>query len=589
MPSLLSGFADIAAVVLVVLFFGGSICIHELGHFLAAKWRKLKVLRFSIGFGPKLLAWKGKDGCEYRISLLPLGGYVAIPQLADMGEIEGGQFGENDIKNLKKATFTDKVVVSVAGAFFNVLLAVFFAILVYFIGVPSVGLPNTTVVGYVYKTENSDTHKKLLPGDKILQIDGENMSNFADIRQAIALGAGRDEKGKPQALLKIERNGQILTLQLKIALVKTNSKTGDFLRMLGIAPAAKIDVASVMENSPAQKAGILPNDEIVSINGQNVYSVADFSDKLNTLKKGEKAKVGIIRNKSEIFADLVPEKIRRTKPLCEVFENGKKIAGLLCVNKSIAQSKGLVSESGILKVFEEADALKDFGIKAGAAIYQIGENKVFSVKDASDALNNAKSPILIKYMDGDTMGEFLLKRPSAKIKDPIENSMVGFTVKQNISIEHPSVLKQIKDGFYTTYAAIATMFNSKSDVGFSHMSGPIGIGRAIYKMSIVDISLAFSFVVLLNLNLAVLNLLPLPVLDGGHILLACIEKLIKKPFSRSAFVKFTQLLFVFLFLSLMVYIIFLDTERWIGESSQETMESLENNYYLTNPSFDKNE
>ncbi len=589
MPSFLSGFSDIAAVALVVLFFGGSICIHELGHFLAAKWRKLKVLRFSIGFGPRLFAWKGKDGCEYRISLLPLGGYVAIPQLADMGELEGGQFGENDVKNLKKASFTDKVVVSFAGAFFNVLLAVFFAVLVYFMGVPSVGLPNTTVVGYVYKSENSDTHKKLLAGDRILQIDGADVGDFADIRQSIALGSGRDENGNPRAVLKVERNGQILTLFLKPTLVKTNSKTGDYLRMLGILPASKMQIASVMENSPAQKSGILPDDEIVSINGQKVYSVADFSDRLNLLKKGEKAKVGIVRNNSEIFADLIPEKIRRTKPLCEVFENGKKIADLLCVNKNIAQSRGLVSECGILKIFDADNSLKDSGVKVGDCVYQIGERKVFSVKDATDALNAAKSPLLIKYMNGDNMGEFLLKKASAKIKAPVENSMVGFTVKQDISIEHPSVLKQIKDGFYTTYAAIATMFNSKSDVGFSHMSGPIGIGRAIYKMSVVDISLAFSFVVLLNLNLAVLNLLPLPVLDGGHILLACIEKLTKKPVSRSSFVKFTQLVFVFLFLSLMVYIIFLDTERWIGESSQETMESLEGNYYLTNPSFDKNE
>ena len=78
-------------VALVALFFGGSIFVHELGHFLAARRRGLKVERFSIGFGPKVVGWTGKDGVDYRISLIPLGGYVALPQLAEMeGRLEKG-------------------------------------------------------------------------------------------------------------------------------------------------------------------------------------------------------------------------------------------------------------------------------------------------------------------------------------------------------------------------------------------------------------------------------------------------------------------------------------------------------------------
>ena len=83
-------FSNTWAIILVLLFFGGSIFVHEFGHFLAAKARGLKVLRFSIGFGPKIFAWEGRDGCKYMVSLLPFGGYVALPQLADMGALEGG-------------------------------------------------------------------------------------------------------------------------------------------------------------------------------------------------------------------------------------------------------------------------------------------------------------------------------------------------------------------------------------------------------------------------------------------------------------------------------------------------------------------
>ncbi len=76
---------------LVAIFFGGSIFVHELGHFLAARKRGLKIERFSIGFGPRLFGWTGKDGVDYRVSIIPLGGYVALPQLADMEGIEGAQ------------------------------------------------------------------------------------------------------------------------------------------------------------------------------------------------------------------------------------------------------------------------------------------------------------------------------------------------------------------------------------------------------------------------------------------------------------------------------------------------------------------
>ena len=77
------------SVLMIALFFGGSIFIHELGHFWMAKKRGVKVDRFSIGFGPAIFKWTGKDGVEYRLSWLPLGGYVALPQLADMRGLEG--------------------------------------------------------------------------------------------------------------------------------------------------------------------------------------------------------------------------------------------------------------------------------------------------------------------------------------------------------------------------------------------------------------------------------------------------------------------------------------------------------------------
>mgnify|MGYP003340689615 CR=1 FL=1 len=123
---------SLRGILLIVVFFGGSIFVHELGHFLAARKRGLKVERFSIGFGPRLFGWTGKDGVDYRVSLIPLGGYVALPQLADMQGIEGEN--AEDAEALPKITFADKMIVSVMGAVFNVIFAFVLATILWFTG-----------------------------------------------------------------------------------------------------------------------------------------------------------------------------------------------------------------------------------------------------------------------------------------------------------------------------------------------------------------------------------------------------------------------------------------------------------------------
>jgi regulator of sigma E protease len=104
LPSLLS---NLWSILLVALFFGGSIFVHELGHFLAARRRGVHVERFSIGFGPPIWSWKGKDGVEYRLSWFPLGGYVMLPQLADLGAAEGES--RTDVSQLPPVSYSTRM------------------------------------------------------------------------------------------------------------------------------------------------------------------------------------------------------------------------------------------------------------------------------------------------------------------------------------------------------------------------------------------------------------------------------------------------------------------------------------------------
>ena len=150
MDALTTALGGAWSVLLIVLFFGGSIFVHELGHFLAARRRGLKVERFSIGFGPRIFGWRGSDGVEYRLSWIPLGGYVALPQLADFGEIEGGAAA--DRAALPPISYATKIIVFVAGAVCNLLFALVLATILWVAGQPTSEELATTRIGYVAAT-----------------------------------------------------------------------------------------------------------------------------------------------------------------------------------------------------------------------------------------------------------------------------------------------------------------------------------------------------------------------------------------------------------------------------------------------------
>ena len=130
----------------VVLIFNLIIGVHELGHFLAARWRGLKVERFAIWFGKPI--WKKKiGGVEYALGSIPSGGYVALPQMATMETIEGKT--EAAAEPLPNVSPLDKIIVAFAGPLFSFLLAFVFAVIVWQVGKPSNEADNTTHIGWV--------------------------------------------------------------------------------------------------------------------------------------------------------------------------------------------------------------------------------------------------------------------------------------------------------------------------------------------------------------------------------------------------------------------------------------------------------
>lgn len=597
MPFNVETFSNSWAILFVLLFFGGSIFVHELGHFLAAKMRGLKVLRFSIGFGPAIFSWRGRDGCDYMICLLPLGGYVALPQLADMGALEGGD--PDDIKRcakLPKASFTDKVVVSAAGAFFNVLLAALLALIVQWIGLPVSDSESSTTVGYVPKYITNIEGKKIespahkagiKAGDKIIKIDGVKVADFMQIIERIAIGSGRTDDGTPKAKIELIRDGKTINLDVFPELIKTNISAGDKIRMIGISPSMKMVVASIMENSPAMRGGIKIGDVVASINDIELFSNLQLSEYLSKVEVGKSIKLGVIRDGQKVELNLTPQKVILTKSLCEL---------------TLPDGYGKISFMGIsspnsnietIKVFEvDASYPKFEKIKPGDILYQICNKKIAKITQLNALINAGAGNTggIMSFADSNiNIKSVYFPAPStSKMLEPQSKMMLGYTLKNITSVKHPSIIQQFSDSLERTYTSLASLLHPQSDVGISSLAGPVDIGRVIYKLSLSDIALMLSFAVLLNINLAILNMLPIPVLDGGHIVIAFIEKIRGKPLPKSFFVGI-QTVFSLLFLCLMGYVVYLGFLRWSGDSEYENSAAQTSGYYLKNISFKNDE
>lgn len=452
-------FSNVWAVFLIVLFFGGSIFVHELGHFLAARRRGLHVERFSIGFGPKIVGWRGKDGVEYRLSWLPLGGYVSLPQLADMRGIEGES--SIDIARMGPVSYSTRMIVFAAGAFFNLIFAFLLATVVWFVGQPMSSDMATTRIGYVVPTvELADGSKVTSPaleaglqvGDTVVAIDGRPLSDWQDLMQTLVTSAGRTEDGRRTTTFTIEREGVAREVVLYPRLGGDEQ-----VRRVGIAPAYELLVHAVQPDSPGAKAGLLPQDRLVALDGVPILNIQPYIDHLTT----------------HVARDI-------------------------------------------------------------AITVQRGEGTVTLTLPA---------------------------RPDAK--EPAE---LGVALATDSKMAYPDPFAQFKAHVGMTFRTLSSLINPQSDIGISKLSGPVGIIRVFHMAAQADIRLVLWFTILVNINLAIFNLLPIPVLDGGHMMFATIGKLRGRALPTN-FILTAQSLFMVLLFSMILYVTVFDVRRIVRDAA----------------------
>ncbi len=597
-------------VALAIFFFGGTIFVHELGHFLAAKKRGLKVERFSIGFGPRIWGWTSKDGVDYRISLFPLGGYVALPQMADMSAVEGAT--QDDSEKLPKIGYADKMIVAVMGATFNVLLAIVLACILWAFGRPEPVGDNSPVVGYV-ETEISLTPKgakvpspaakaDLHLGDRIIAVDGKTVANFMEIRAAVALGLGRDEAG-PVVSFTVERYGATLPEPVVVhPLLVDADGNGDTLRVVGFSGAQPVYVdVDDGSRSPAARSGMKTGDRILALNGTEIFSFEHFKDYLASAGdrplsvKVEREENGSVT--TPVLA-IVPEVVAVTHPLLalEFKENGvaRRVEFVpvpenpeLTKKALSAPRTKLMVREGVSEDSEYAAALATGSILtgvSGSGHSTVQNTANFDAVIAESKNLSAGAPVTLYFENGKSASNIALKDAAFSLVPVETKPFIGIGLQRKMTNVRRAPWVYVGDSFSSTISTLQSLLSPKSDVNLKHLTGVIGISRLYYGISQNILSVLW-FTLVVNVNLAVMNLLPLPVLDGGHMVYATLEKIRGRPLPRR-FVEILQTSFVILLFGTMAFVIWRDLSRLRADNVAERHDFIESFVYRK-PDFDR--
>jgi len=519
----------------VVIVFNLIIIVHELGHFLAAKWRGLVIEKFGIWFGKPL--WKKMiNGVEYSFGSIPFGGFVALPQMAPMEVMEGKT--ETPRELLPQVSALDKIIVAFAGPLFSFGLAVVFATLVWVVGRPVSEAEATTTIGYVLP-DSPASKAGLQVGDRILSVDGQPVHRFSGMgSDSITWGIIRSEGDTIPITVERTVDGATKTITVNPApeIEATKPWMRKALREIGILPAQHPMVAKVQPGSPADKAGLKPNDIITDINGSPAYTLDAIADYVKD-HPSPSYTLGVERDGRPTRLPFTPAGAR----VDEVMPDSPAAGGGLKPGDTIIAVDGKPMPDGV--------AISEYVRAHGAHPIH------FTIQDDNGVRTVAITPLIPV---GDTVYRIGLTWDQAEF-GVIEDAFGKFQVL------HPSPVEQIRAGMMSIFNTIGAIASRKSDVKLQHMGGPFMMFRVYYMFfqSREGWRLALWFSVVLNVNLAMLNLLPIPVLDGGHITLALVEAIRRRPVNVR-FLEVVQTGCAVAIIGFMLYIAFFDVQDWFG-------------------------
>lgn len=443
---MLNALQTLLVILEVLFFFNLLIVVHELGHFLAGRWRGAVIEEFGIWFGKPI--WRKKfNGVWYSFGSIPLGGFVKLPQLGNRA-IEG----DAESVELPPLRPLDRIIVAVAGPLFSFLLAIVLACLVTVIGKPGSQPDSTTTIGAVTPGGPADV-AGLKTGDKILAIDGKPVTRFSGPVNSVMWGIISSEGEKIDFL--IERDGKQMHVLSGWMKEEGASWARKPKRRVQIGPLITPEVSALEKNGAGEQAGLKVHDVVTAVNGTPIISLSSLYEVL------EKAP---------------------TAPLALKVKRGENTLDLTLQPPPVIPKKG------------EEKPLPNLGLDWGP-----------------------------------------------------------------LYLEHPGPWQQVTDSLRSIRNMLAAVSSSKSDVKLQDFSGPVGIMNLYRRLLSSDEGwrLAIAFSVLFNVNLAVINMLPLPLLDGGHIMFGFIEMIRRKP-GNARVLEILETACLFTILGYVLYVTYFD-------------------------------
>ena len=431
---------------LAAVLLGILIMVHELGHFFACKAVGVRVERFSIGFGPRVLKVQRGD-TEYALSLIPLGGYV---KMAGAEPAPDGEIPDLEPDAYLSKPVSKRAIIVAAGPLTNLLLGFVVTFLVLLVaGLPTLGEP---IVGDVQPGSLAEL-SGLAAGDRIERVDGELVESWTDVQERFDASGG-------SVVLVVDRDGRVATVELDV--VDPDGEQAE----LGITPFVPAIVGDVMSGSPADLAGIESGDRFVRIDGREVSSWYEVGD--------------VIYERPDMETEVVWERDGETMSAVIVPDVGEEVFG-----------DNDVREVGLIGVMRQWDTER------------------------------------LPFTEALATGLDLTKTYAVMLVQAL-----GYAVSELVSGRVPS------------------------DV----LGGPIRVVQMATESARWGGSYFFGFMALLSVNLCVINLLPLPILDGGHLLLLLIERIRGRSLSERALLIWQQIGLVF-FVSLTIALLYMDIAK----------------------------